>query len=65
MILIYFYCVPRHGLDHAIIGHVCGGMLGNPENSRGKDVHNKICLNMFMGDDALLLPKDERDFCGA
>ena len=30
-----------------------------------KDVHNKICLNMFMGDDALLLPKDERDFFAA
>ena len=30
-----------------------------------KDVRNKICLNMFVADDALSLPKSERDFFAA
>lgn len=36
--------------------------LGIRRKPGEKDVRNKICLNMFVADDALSLPKNERDF---
>lgn len=39
--------------------------LGIRRKPGEKDVRNKICLNMFVADDALSLPKNERDFFAA